>query len=92
MQEPEIPGLIPGQSTFVSPSAGSKYVHLLLVDSLGGPSLPRNSGVKLTDCPYMTIAVYSGLKATKYQTDRVATVREKCLENEKVVPKFEVII
>ena len=57
VQEPEIPSLIPGQSTFVSPSADSRYVHLLLVDSLGGLSLPRNSGVKLTDCPYTTTAV-----------------------------------
>ena len=30
-----------------------------------GLSLPRNSVVKLTDCPTMTIAVYHGHKANK---------------------------
>ena len=55
--------------TFVSPSPDSrravvsywrKYVHLVLVNRLGGLSLPRNSVVRLTDCPDMTIAVYRG--------------------------------
>ena len=34
--------------------------------------------VRLADCPDMTLAVYSGCKSTT----RVATVREKYLENE----------
>ena len=57
--------------TFVSPSTDSTlavvsyrrmYVHLVLGNSLEG--LPRNSEVRLTDRPDMTIAVYRGRKAT----------------------------
>ena len=49
--------------TFVSPSADSrgavvsywrKYVHEVLVNRLGGLSLPRKSVVRLTDRPDMT--------------------------------------
>ena len=49
--------------TFVSPSADSrgavvsywrKYVHEVLVNRLGGLSLPRKSMVRLTDRPDMT--------------------------------------
>ena len=55
------------QHTFVSPSAFSrravvsywrKYVHEVLVDRLGGLSLPRKSVVRLTDRPDMTLDVY----------------------------------
>ena len=55
------------QHTFVSPSAFSrrtvvsywrKYVHEVLVNRLGGLSLPRKSVVKLTDRPDMTLDVY----------------------------------
>ena len=51
------------QHTVVSPSAFSrravvsywqKYVHEVLVNFLGGLSLPRNSVVRLTDRPDMT--------------------------------------
>ena len=66
------------QHTFVSPSAFSrrvvvnywqKYVHEVLVNHLGGLSLPRKSVVRLTDCPDMTLAVYSGRKTTiQYNT------------------------
>ena len=59
--------------TFVSPSADSsravvsfwrKYVHKVLVNRLGGLSLPRKSVGKLTDRPDMTIDVYHGRKTT----------------------------
>ena len=52
------------QHTFVSPSAFSrravvsywrKYVHKVLVNRLGGLSLPRKSVVRLTDRPDMTL-------------------------------------
>ena len=52
------------QHTFVSPSAFSrravvsywrKYVHGILVNRLGGLSLPRKSVVRLTDRPGMTL-------------------------------------
>ena len=63
------------QHTFVSPSAFSrravvsywrKYVHEVLVNRLGGLSLPRKSVVRLTDRPDMTLDVYRGRK-TKIQ-------------------------
>ena len=62
------------QHTFVSPSAFSrravvsywrKYVHEVLVNRLGGLSLPRKSVVRLTDRPNMTLDVYRGRKTTK---------------------------
>ena len=60
--------------TFVSPSADSrwavvsywrKYVQEILVNRLGGLSLPRKSVVRLNDRPDMTSAVYRGRKTTK---------------------------
>ena len=66
-QEPEVLGSVPGSATlFFSPSTNSrgafvsywqKFVHSVLVNSLGGLSLPRNKVVRLTDHPNMTIAV-----------------------------------
>ena len=64
------------QHTFVSPSAFSrravvsywrKYVHEVLVNRLGGLSLPRKSVVRLTDHPDMTLDVYCGRKTTMQQ-------------------------
>ena len=61
------------QHTFVSPSAFSrrtvvsywrKYVHEVLVNRLGGLSLPRKSVARLTDRPDMTLDVYRGRKTT----------------------------
>ena len=55
--------------TFVSPSADSrgavvsywrKYVHQVMVNRLGGLSLPRKSVVRLTDCPAMSLDVCRG--------------------------------
>ena len=67
-------GSIPGLATyFRSPSAFSrravvsywrKYVHEVLVNRLGGLSLPRKSVVRLTDRPDMTLDVYRGRKTT----------------------------
>ena len=63
-QESEVPGSI---HTFVSPSADSRravtgevlakymYVHKVLINCLGGLSLPRKNVVGLTDRPDMTI-------------------------------------
>ena len=42
----------------------TKYVHEVLVNRLGGPSLPRKSVVRLTDRPDMTLDVYCGRKTT----------------------------
>ena len=68
---------IPGLATsFISPSAFSrraavscwrKYVHEVLVNRLGGLSLPRKSVVRLTDHPDMTLDVYRGRETTMQQ-------------------------
>ena len=42
-------------------------MHGVLVNRLGGLSLPRKSVVKLTDCPDMTLDVYRGCKTTIQQ-------------------------
>ena len=39
-------------------------MHEVLVNRLGGLSLPRKSVVRLTDCPDMTLDVYCGRKTT----------------------------
>ena len=44
-----------------------KYVHEVLVNRLGGLSLPRKSVVRLTDRPDMTFDVYRGRKTTIQQ-------------------------
>ena len=44
-----------------------KYVHEVLVNRLGGLSLPRKSMVRLTDRPDMTLDVYRGRKTTIQQ-------------------------
>ena len=41
-----------------------KYVHEVLVNRLGGLSLPRKSVVRLTDRSDMTLDVYRGRKTT----------------------------
>ena len=43
------------------------YVHEVLVNRLGGLSLPRESVVRLTDHPDMTSDVYCGHKTTIQQ-------------------------
>ena len=62
--------------TFVSSSADSrgavvsywrKYVHEVLLNRLGGLSLPRKSVARLTDRPDMTSEVYRGRKTTTQQ-------------------------
>ena len=72
-QEPEVLGsILVWSHTFVSPSTDSrrpvvsywlKYVHDVLVNHLGGLSLPRKKcGLRLSDCPNMTVAFYHGQK------------------------------
>ena len=43
------------------------YVHEVLVNRLGGLSLPRKSVVRLIDRPDMTLNVYRGCKTTIQQ-------------------------
>ena len=56
--------LIPGLATYSEAvvSYWQKYVHEVLVNCLGGLSMPRKSVVRLTDCPDMTLDVYHGHK------------------------------
>ena len=42
-------------------------MHEVLINHLGGLSLPRKSVVRLTDRPDMTLDVYSGRKTTIQQ-------------------------
>ena len=72
----EVLSSIPGLATyfrFFFRSKGAvvsywrKYVHGVLVNHLGGLSLPRKSVVRLTDRPDMTLDVYRGRKTTTQQ-------------------------
>ena len=45
-------------------------MHEVLVNRLGGLSLPRISVVRLTDRPDMTLDVYHGRKTTMQQQQR----------------------
>ena len=70
-------GSIPGLATYFRFSSAfsrravvsywRKYVHEVLVNRLGGLSLPRKSVVRLTDRPDMTLDVYRGRKTTMQQ-------------------------
>ena len=52
-----------------------KDVHEVLVNRLGGLSLPRKSVVRLTDRPDMTLDVYRGRKTTIQPSVRPSVVR-----------------
>ena len=51
-------------------SVTGESVHEVLVNCLGGLSLPRKSVVRLTDHPDMTLDVYRGRKTTIQQLVR----------------------
>ena len=55
------------RTTRPPPSYWRKYVHEVLVNRLGGLSLPRKSVVRLTDRPDMTLDFYRGRKTTIQQ-------------------------
>ena len=46
-------------------------MHEVLVNRLGGLSLPRKSVVRLTDRPDMTLDVYRGRKTTMFKISNV---------------------
>ena len=46
-------------------------MHEVLVNRLGGLSLPRKSVVRLTDRPDMTVDVYRGRKTTMQQQQKI---------------------
>ena len=72
-----VPGSIPDLATYFRfsfcfsrvavVSYRRKYVREVLVDRLGGLSLPRKSVIRLTDGPDMTLDVYPGRKTTLQQ-------------------------
>ena len=47
-------------------------MHEVLVNRLGGLSLPRKSVVRLTDRPDMTLDVYRGRKTTMQQCNNIS--------------------
>ena len=51
-------------------------MHEVLVNRLGGLSLPRKSVVRLTDHPDMTLGVYRGRKTTIQHFERVLLCRK----------------
>ena len=53
------------------------YVHEVLVNRLGGLSLPRKSVVRLTDRPDMTLDVYHGRKTTMIKQSMQENNQEK---------------
>ena len=58
-------------------------MHEVLVNRLGGLSLPRKSVVRLTDRPDMTLDVYRGRKTTMQQQQQI--VHHGCFELVKAV-------
>ena len=50
-------------------------MHEVLVNRLGGLSLPRKSVVRLTDRPDMTLYVYRGRKTTMQQQKDTALIK-----------------
>ena len=56
-----------------------KYVREVLVNRLGGLSLPRKSVVRLTDRPDMILDVYCGRKTTmQQQQQQQQTLSQRC--------------
>ena len=53
-------------------------MHEVLVNRLGGLSLPRKSVVRLTDRPDMTLDVYRGRKLTMQQQQQIFPVISEC--------------
>ena len=54
-------------------------MHEVLVNRLGGLSLPRKSVVRLTDRPDMTLDVYRGRKTTIQPTNQIVSVASNFL-------------
>ena len=54
-------------------------MHEVLVNRLGGLSLPRKSVVRLTDRPDMTLDVYRGRKTTMQQQQLIERVNVKVI-------------
>ena len=62
-------------------------MHEVLVNRLGGLSLPRKSVVRLTDRPDMTLDVYRGRKTTMQQQQQQHVQYFKMAQDLKIIPK-----
>ena len=60
-------------------------MHEVLVNRLGGLSLPRKSVVRLTDRPDMTLDVYRGGKTTKQPQQQTLKYNEKVFIHVNIV-------
>ena len=60
-------------------------MHEVLVNRLGGLSLPRKSVVRLTDRPDMTLDVYRGRKTTMQQQQLYVVVHNLEPQNAGIV-------
>ena len=60
-------------------------MHEVLVNRLGGLSLPRKSVVRLTDRPDMTLDVYRGRKTTMQQQQNVTIIKLYILTSVRIV-------
>ena len=59
-------------------------MHEVLVNRLGGLSLPRKNVVRITDRPDMTLDVYRGRKTTKQQQQQLkGSLRKFCFKHMK---------
>ena len=60
-------------------------MHKVLVNRLGGLSLPRKSVVRLTERPDMTLDVYRGRKTTMQQQQQHPSAKSGSCDNLKTV-------
>ena len=62
----------------------------VLVNPIGGLSLPRKSVVRLTDCRDMTIAVYRGRKTTQQQQQYIVGSQKKFLNKASLTRSHDI--
>ena len=67
-------------------------MHEVLVNRLGGLSLPRKSVVRLTDRPDMTLDVYRGRKTTMQQQIHLVLFSAALTELAKSTPVHSLIL
>ena len=72
-------------------SATGKSVHEVLVNRLGGLSLPRKSVVRLTDRPDIILDVYRGRKTTTQQQQQLNISRTRLFMPVSVYQKYVVL-
>ena len=67
-------------------------MHEVLVNRLGGLSLPRKSVVRLTDRPDMTLDVYRGRKTTIQQQPNMILLTYTCKKVQQHFCTYHVLI